>query len=94
MPPKKKAANPPAAKGGKDAPKKKSKEAPVASGSGSGSGASSDAPVGICICLNRITMLRIYIQTKLKAANAVNVRHILCEKHSKAMEAMEKLQVG
>ncbi|KAG8809042.1 hypothetical protein FRC17_003647 [Serendipita sp. 399] len=32
--------------------------------------------------------------TKLKAANAVNVRHILCEKHSRAMEAMEKLQSG
>ncbi|KAL4072487.1 hypothetical protein V8B97DRAFT_374023 [Scleroderma yunnanense] len=30
----------------------------------------------------------------LKAANAVNVRHILCEKHSKAMEAMEKVQGG
>ncbi|XP_005992932.1 peptidyl-prolyl cis-trans isomerase NIMA-interacting 4 [Latimeria chalumnae] len=26
--------------------------------------------------------------------NAVKVRHILCEKHSKAMEAMEKLKSG
>ncbi|KAI7835154.1 peptidyl-prolyl cis-trans isomerase NIMA-interacting 4 [Kickxella alabastrina] len=32
--------------------------------------------------------------TKLKAASAVVVRHILCEKHSKIMEAMEKLKAG
>ncbi|KAI8321156.1 FKBP-like protein [Martensiomyces pterosporus] len=32
--------------------------------------------------------------TKLKAANAVSVRHILCEKHSKAMEALAKLEAG
>ncbi|KDR80084.1 hypothetical protein GALMADRAFT_222981 [Galerina marginata CBS 339.88] len=30
----------------------------------------------------------------LKAATAVNVRHILCEKHSKAMEALQKIQEG
>ncbi|KAF0464939.1 FKBP-like protein [Gigaspora margarita] len=30
---------------------------------------------------------------KLKAANSVKVRHILCEKHSKIMEALEKLTV-
>lgn len=30
----------------------------------------------------------------LKAATAVNVRHILCEKHSKATEALQKLQEG
>jgi NIMA-interacting peptidyl-prolyl cis-trans isomerase 4 len=29
----------------------------------------------------------------LKAATAINVRHILCEKHSKATEALEKIQV-
>ena len=29
----------------------------------------------------------------LKAATAVNVRHILCEKHSKATEALERIQV-
>lgn len=29
-----------------------------------------------------------------KGGNAVKVRHILCEKHSKAMEAMEKLKAG
>ncbi|KAI8885004.1 FKBP-like protein [Backusella circina FSU 941] len=28
---------------------------------------------------------------KLKAANAVKVRHILCEKHSRIMEALEKI---
>ncbi|CAI2172272.1 11429_t:CDS:2 [Funneliformis geosporum] len=28
---------------------------------------------------------------KLKAANSVKVRHILCEKHSKVMEALVKL---
>ncbi|KAK1226218.1 Peptidyl-prolyl cis-trans isomerase pin4 [Marasmius sp. AFHP31] len=28
----------------------------------------------------------------LKAATAINVRHILCEKHSKATEALQKLQ--
>ncbi|KAI0318523.1 hypothetical protein OF83DRAFT_1115562 [Amylostereum chailletii] len=30
----------------------------------------------------------------LKAANAINVRHILCEKHSRATEALEKIQAG
>ncbi|KAJ7266906.1 hypothetical protein B0H12DRAFT_1098768 [Mycena haematopus] len=30
----------------------------------------------------------------LKAATAVNVRHILCEKHSKASEALAKIQEG
>ncbi|KAG2134843.1 hypothetical protein DEU56DRAFT_738381 [Suillus clintonianus] len=30
----------------------------------------------------------------LKAATAINVRHILCEKHSKATEALEKIQEG
>ena len=30
----------------------------------------------------------------MKAATAVNVRHILCEKHSKATEALQKLQEG
>ncbi|KAL0579351.1 hypothetical protein V5O48_002684 [Marasmius crinis-equi] len=30
----------------------------------------------------------------LKAATAVNVRHILCEKHSKATEALQKLQAS
>jgi hypothetical protein len=29
----------------------------------------------------------------LKPATAVNVRHILCEKHSKALEALAKIQV-
>ena len=29
----------------------------------------------------------------LKAATAVDVRHILCEKHSKAMEALQRIQV-
>lgn len=32
--------------------------------------------------------------SKLKAANAINVRHILCEKHSKCMEAVERLRNG
>ncbi|KAJ3113098.1 Peptidyl-prolyl cis-trans isomerase pin4 [Nowakowskiella sp. JEL0407] len=31
---------------------------------------------------------------KLKAANSVKVRHILCEKHSKATEALQKLAEG
>ncbi|KAH7907285.1 hypothetical protein BJ138DRAFT_1070464 [Hygrophoropsis aurantiaca] len=30
----------------------------------------------------------------LKTATAVNVRHILCEKHSKATEALQKIQEG
>ncbi|KAK7681409.1 Peptidyl-prolyl cis-trans isomerase pin4 [Cerrena zonata] len=30
----------------------------------------------------------------LKAATAINVRHILCEKHSRATEALEKIQSG
>ncbi|EDO36374.1 predicted protein, partial [Nematostella vectensis] len=29
-----------------------------------------------------------------KGGTSVKVRHILCEKHSKAMEAMEKLKAG
>ncbi|XP_072179918.1 peptidyl-prolyl cis-trans isomerase NIMA-interacting 4-like [Diadema setosum] len=29
-----------------------------------------------------------------KGGTAVKVRHILCEKHSKAMEAMEKIKAG
>lgn len=32
--------------------------------------------------------------SKLKAATSVNVRHILCEKHSRATEALEKLNEG
>ncbi|KAJ2714499.1 Peptidyl-prolyl cis-trans isomerase pin4 [Coemansia spiralis] len=31
---------------------------------------------------------------KLKPTNAVHVRHILCEKQSKALEAIEKLKEG
>ena len=31
---------------------------------------------------------------KLKAANSINVRHILCEKHGKKEEALEKLRNG
>ncbi|KAH7886938.1 hypothetical protein F5I97DRAFT_1936528 [Phlebopus sp. FC_14] len=30
----------------------------------------------------------------LKAATAINVRHVLCEKQSKALEALEKIQSG
>ncbi|KAI0828702.1 hypothetical protein BC628DRAFT_89731 [Trametes gibbosa] len=30
----------------------------------------------------------------LKAATSVNVRHILCEKQSKALEALQKIQEG
>ncbi|ETW77945.1 hypothetical protein HETIRDRAFT_55740, partial [Heterobasidion irregulare TC 32-1] len=29
-----------------------------------------------------------------KAANAINVRHILCEKYSRALEALQKIQEG
>jgi hypothetical protein len=32
-------------------------------------------------------------KSALKAANAINVRHVLCEKHSKATEALEKIKV-
>lgn len=31
---------------------------------------------------------------KLKPANSINVRHILCEKHSKKEEALTKLREG
>jgi len=31
---------------------------------------------------------------KLKPANSIKVRHILCEKHSKVMEAMSLLKAG
>ena len=30
----------------------------------------------------------------MKPATAINVRHILCEKHSRAMEALEQIQVS
>jgi NIMA-interacting peptidyl-prolyl cis-trans isomerase 4 len=33
-------------------------------------------------------------KSKLKAATSINVRHILCEKHSKKEEAVEKLKTG
>ncbi|USP78378.1 hypothetical protein yc1106_05652 [Curvularia clavata] len=33
-------------------------------------------------------------KSKLKPATSINVRHILCEKHSKKEEAMEKLRNG
>jgi len=33
-------------------------------------------------------------KNKLKAATAVQVRHILCEKHSRITEALQKLQEG
>jgi NIMA-interacting peptidyl-prolyl cis-trans isomerase 4 len=33
-------------------------------------------------------------KSKLKAATSINVRHILCEKHSKKEEALEKLKTG
>lgn len=32
--------------------------------------------------------------SKLKPANSINVRHILCEKHSKKEEALTKLRDG
>ncbi|KAG8884778.1 Peptidyl-prolyl cis-trans isomerase pin4 [Tulasnella sp. 331] len=31
---------------------------------------------------------------KLKAATSVNVRHILCERHARATEALGKIQLG
>jgi peptidyl-prolyl cis-trans isomerase NIMA-interacting 4 len=33
-------------------------------------------------------------KSKLKPATSINVRHILCEKHSKKEEALEKLREG
>lgn len=33
-------------------------------------------------------------QKQAKGGNSVKVRHILCEKHSKCMEALEKLKSG
>jgi NIMA-interacting peptidyl-prolyl cis-trans isomerase 4 len=33
-------------------------------------------------------------KSKLKPATSINVRHILCEKHSKKEEALEKLRNG
>jgi NIMA-interacting peptidyl-prolyl cis-trans isomerase 4 len=32
--------------------------------------------------------------SKLKPATSINVRHILCEKHSKKEEALEKIRNG
>jgi NIMA-interacting peptidyl-prolyl cis-trans isomerase 4 len=33
-------------------------------------------------------------EKKLKPATSINVRHILCEKHSKKEEALEKIRGG
>jgi NIMA-interacting peptidyl-prolyl cis-trans isomerase 4 len=33
-------------------------------------------------------------KSKLKPATSINVRHILCEKHSKKEEALERLKKG
>lgn len=33
-------------------------------------------------------------KSKLKPATSINVRHILCEKHSKKEEALEKIRNG
>jgi NIMA-interacting peptidyl-prolyl cis-trans isomerase 4 len=33
-------------------------------------------------------------KSKLKPATSINVRHILCEKHAKKEEALEKLRNG
>ena len=33
-------------------------------------------------------------KSKLKPATAINARHILCEKHSRATEALEKIKEG
>jgi hypothetical protein len=43
---------------------------------------------------NDLTLSRIQGKGTLKAATAVNVRHILCEKHGKATEALQKIQVA
>ena len=32
--------------------------------------------------------------SKQKGAQSINVRHILCEKQSRALEALQKIQVG
>jgi NIMA-interacting peptidyl-prolyl cis-trans isomerase 4 len=34
------------------------------------------------------------VSSKLKPATSINVRHILCEKHSKKEEALEKIRNG
>lgn len=34
------------------------------------------------------------VKGKLKPANSINVRHILCEKHGKKEEALQKLRDG
>lgn len=82
MPPKKKQAPAAApAKSGGQANKKggASKKAGTSNAAASGSASGSGASDG---------------PAKLKAANAINVRHILCEKHARATEALEKLQSG
>ncbi|KZV82415.1 FKBP-like protein [Exidia glandulosa HHB12029] len=55
-------------------------------GAGKGKGASADA--------GEKTKAAAGGKGALKAANAINVRHILCEKQSKALEALEKIQGG
>ena len=53
--------------------------APKNKGKGKDSGDSKDAGDG---------------KSKLKPATSINVRHILCEKHSKKEEALEKIRNG
>jgi hypothetical protein len=67
-------------------------------GNKANSDTSSEKPkVNYCVHCSRSlawSLIRRDIQAGLKAATAVNVRHILCEKHSKATEALQKIQVG
>lgn len=57
----------------------------------------SDKSGKVCLSLVNVRWLVTSIckgKGSLKAATAVNVRHILCEKHSKATEALQKIQVS
>ena len=45
--------------------------------------------------INDLIELNLFVAKKeVKGGNAVKVRHILCEKQSKCLEALEKLKMG
>lgn len=50
--------------------------------------------ISSCVALVFIQFPMVKPKGGLKPATAINVRHILCEKHSKVMDALGKLQVS
>lgn len=88
MPPKKAAGK----KGGDKKPTEK-KTGEKKSADKGGDKSAGDSKVSL-IYLFMYTFYYVLRFPQLKAATAVQVRHILCEKQSRALEALEKIQEG